>query len=240
MMIMWFFAPPKALHAFAVRAAAFVDVLRDGGRADKADAGDRVVVEDRVDRFLVTVDDLQDTVGQARLLHQFGQHHRARRVTFRGLQDEGVAADKCRGHFPHRDHGGEVERRDSGSHANGLAHGIHVDTGARAVGVFALQQMRRADAELDHLKAALHVALGVGDGLAVFAAQRLGQLVHVAVQEADEGHHYARTPLRVRGGPADLRARGVGHGGLDLGGGGECHLRLHLTCGRVPDIRGAP
>jgi hypothetical protein len=65
---------------------------------------------------------------------------------------------------------------------------IHVDAGARAVGVLALQQVRRADAELRHFEPALHVALGVGDGLAVLARQRLGQLVHVAVQQLDELH----------------------------------------------------
>jgi hypothetical protein len=52
--------------------------------------------------------------------------------------------------------------------------------------------VRRADAELDHFEPALHVALGVGQGLAMLAAQRLGQLVHVAVQQADEFHHHPR------------------------------------------------
>ena len=123
------------------------------------------------------------------------------RVALGRLEDEGVAAGDRRGHLPHRDHGGEVERRDARDHAERLAHGIHVDAGAGAVGELALQQMRRADAELDHLEPALHVALGVGEGLAMFAAERLGQLVHVAVEQAHELHHHARAALRVRGAP---------------------------------------
>jgi hypothetical protein len=142
------------------------------------------VVEDRVDRLLVAVDDLQDALGQARLDHQFGQHQRHRRVALGRLEDEGVAAGDGRAELPHRDHGGEVERRDAGGHAQRLAHRIHVDAGAGALGEFALQQMRRADAELDHFEPALHVALGVGQVLPCSRAQRLGQLVHVAVQQA--------------------------------------------------------
>jgi hypothetical protein len=36
--------------------------------------------------------------------------------------------------------------------------------------------MRRADAEFDDLEAALDVALGVGDGLAMLAGEQFGQL----------------------------------------------------------------
>jgi hypothetical protein len=35
--------------------------------------------------------------------------------------------------------------------------------------------MRRADAEFDHLEAALDVALGVGNGLAMLAGEQFGQ-----------------------------------------------------------------
>ena len=49
---------------------------------------------------------------------------------------------------------------------------IEVDAGAGAFGVFALQQMRNAAGELDHFEAALDVALGVGEGLAVLGRQK--------------------------------------------------------------------
>ena len=86
--------------------------------------------------------------------------------------------------LPHRDHGREVERRDAGDDAERLAHRVDVDAGAGAVGVLALQQMRDAAGELDHLEAALDVALGVGDGLAVLAREAVGELVVVARRRA--------------------------------------------------------
>ena len=57
----------ERLHALPVRGAARVDILRDVGRADEADRRDVGMVEDRVDHFLVAVDDVEDAVGQARL-----------------------------------------------------------------------------------------------------------------------------------------------------------------------------
>ena len=51
-----------------------------------------LMVEDRVDHLLVAVDDVEDAVGQARFLHQFGKAHRHRGIALGRLQDEGVAA----------------------------------------------------------------------------------------------------------------------------------------------------
>jgi hypothetical protein len=86
----------EALHALAVAAQPRVDILRDRGRADEADRRCRDV-ENAVDRFLVAVDDIQDTRRQARLEHQFGQHQRHRGVALGRLQDEGVAAGDAPG-----------------------------------------------------------------------------------------------------------------------------------------------
>ena len=54
---------------------------------------------------------------------------------------------------------GKLNGRDAGHDAQRLAHGIDVDAGAGALGVFALQRVRDAAGELDHLQAALDVAL---------------------------------------------------------------------------------
>ncbi len=108
--------------------------------------------------------------------------HRHAGIALRGLQDEGVAAGDRGRELPHRDHRREIERRDAGDDAERLAHRIDVDAGAGAFGVLALHQMRNAAGELDDLEAALDVALGVGNGLAVLARQQLGQLVVVALR----------------------------------------------------------
>jgi hypothetical protein len=51
-----------------------------------------------------------------------------------------------------------------------LPHRVHVDARARAVRELALEEVRRADAELDDLQAPLDVARGVWQRLAVLAA----------------------------------------------------------------------
>ncbi len=133
----------------------------------------------RVDRFLVAVDDVEHARRQAGFDQQFGEAHRHRRIALRRLQDEGVAAGDRRREFPHRDHRREVERRDAGDDAERLAHRIEVDAGAGALGVLALHQVRHAAGELDHLDAALDVALGVGQRLAVLGGEQGGERIHV-------------------------------------------------------------
>ena len=57
--------PAERLHALAVLRAGLVDVARDRRRADEADRGDVRVLEQRVDRDLVAVDDVEDAVREA-------------------------------------------------------------------------------------------------------------------------------------------------------------------------------
>ena len=102
-----------------------------------------------------------------------------------------------------------------------LAQREHVDAGAGGFAEFALQQMRDADGELDHLEPALDVAARVRHGLAMLGRQQPGEGVHVAVDEVDEAHHHAGAALRVLLRPCDLGGGGVVDGGGDLGGAGK-------------------
>ena len=94
----------EALHAFAVGAAGRIDIFGDRRGADEADRLDARIVEQRIDRFLVAVDDVENAGRQAGFDDQFGEPHRHRRVSLRRLEDEGIAAGDRRGEFPHRDH----------------------------------------------------------------------------------------------------------------------------------------
>ena len=158
---MWFFAPPKHCDRLPLAADGLVDVLRDVGAADEADSLDVGVVQDGVDGFLVALDHLEHTRGQAGLEEQFGQSHRDRRVALRRLENEGISACQRGPGLPQRDHRREVERGDTGDHAERLADRVDVDTRSGALGELTLEQMRDADGELDDLDAALDVALGV-------------------------------------------------------------------------------
>ena len=196
-------------------------------------------VEQRVDRLLVAVDDVEHAGRQAGLDQQLGEPHRHRRIALRRLEDEGVAAGERRREFPHRDHGREIERRDAGDDAERLAHRVEVDAGAGAFGVLALHQVRDAAGELDHLEAALDVALGVGDGLAVLGREELGEVLDVLLDQLQELEHDPRAPLRVGRGPGRLRGLGIGDGLLDLGLGGEGDLGLDLAGIGVEHVAGA-
>ena len=62
----------QRLHALAVLRGGRVDVLGDRGRADEADRGDVGMLQQRVDRLLVAVDDVEHARRQPGLGQQLG------------------------------------------------------------------------------------------------------------------------------------------------------------------------
>lgn len=226
----------EALGALAVGGGGLVDVLGDRGGADEADGLDALVGEQHVDDGLVAVDDVEHAGGQPGLDEQLGQAQRHGRVALGRLEHERVSARDGRAGLPQRDHRGEVERGDAGDDAERLAHRVDVDAGAGGVGELALEQVRDAGGELDHLEAALDVALGVGDGLAVLGGQQPGQVLHVVLHELQELHQHPGALLRVERRPFLLRLDGVRDDGLGLGDVGEGNAGLHLTGVGVEDV----
>jgi hypothetical protein len=197
------------------------------------------VVEDGIHRHLVAVDDVEDPVGQARLLVELGHPQGHRRVTLGRLEHEGVAAgDRDRVH-PHRDHDREVERGDPGRDPERLADRVAVDLGGDVLGEVALEQVGDAGGDLDDLHAALDLAGRVGYDLAVLGGDDPGQLVAVALQQLQEPEHHPG-PLDG-GGVAPGRVGGPGRldGGVDVLAGGVGDLGALLTGGRVVDGAGA-
>ena len=212
-----------------MRAAGGVDVFGDRRGADEADRLDAWVGEQRVDRFLVAVDDVEHAFRQPGLHQQLGEPHRHRWIALRRLEDEGVAAGERGRELPHRDHGREVERRDAGDDAERLAQREQIDAGSGALAEFALQQVRDAARELDHFESALDVAFGVGDGLAVLGGQELGEAVELLLHELEELEQDPRASLRIGRGPGRLRRLGIGDGRLHFRSLGEADLGLHLA-----------
>ncbi len=96
--------------------------------------------------------------------------------------------------------------------------------------------MRRAKREFDHLDAALDVALGVGDRLAVLAGENVGELVVVPGDEVEELHQDARAALRIDRGPGRLRSFRVLDRGADFRLGRERHMRPHRAVHRLEDF----
>ena len=190
--------------------------------------------QNRIHCGLVALHDVQDARHVdadrgPRLDHQLGEAHGDGRVALGRLQDEGIAAGDGDAEHPHRDHRGEVERRDPGADAERLAHRIDVDPRPRAFREFALQRMGNAAGELDDLKAALDVAFRVRDHLAVLAGERLGQRVHLALDEPLEFEHDTGPALRIDARPPRLRLQRARHGGVDIGRGREIDPCLDQT-----------
>src|SRR6185503_14635402 len=103
----------------------------------------------------------------------------------------------------------------------------------------ALQQVRNAAGELDHLEAALDVALGVRERLAVLGREQRREAVVFGLHELEELEHDAGAPLRIGGRPGRLRGRRIGDRRLDLGFRRESDPRLHLTGVGIEDVAGA-
>jgi hypothetical protein len=229
----------QGLDSLAVFRAAPVDVLGDRGGADERHRRDARVVEDRVHRDLVTVDDAEHAVRQPGVGVQLGDEVRDRRVALAGLEDERVpGGDRHRVH-PHGHHDREVEGRDARDDPEGLAERQRVDVGGDLVGVVALEEAGQAAGELGDLHAADDLALGVRHGLAVLGRDDPRHLVGVLVDEVAEGEHDPHAAGQRHLPPGFERLAGGGDGRVDVGGLGEQHLRLLLPGGRVVDGGGA-
>ena len=96
--------------------------------------------------------------------------------------------------------------------------------------------MRDAASELDNFEATLNVALGVGEGFAVFGRQQPGERVEFLLGQVEEFHHDACAPLRVRGRPGRLRRFGNRDRLLDLGMLGEGDFGLNLAGVRIENV----
>ncbi len=231
----------QRLHALARRASPAVDVLGDRRRADEAHRLDVGMVEDRVDRFLVAVDDVEHAGREAGLLEQLPDQHRCRRIALRRLQDEGVAAGDGDRIHPHRHHGREVERRDAGDDAERLAVGPAVDLGADIAAVLALQEMRDAAGEIDDVDAARR-ARPARRRASCRARREIVRAISSAFRSSSSlKRNIVLDALeRRRRAPAGGRLLGGGDGGIHLRRGRERQLGRLLAGRGIEDGRQAP
>ena len=202
------------------------------------------MVENGVDHFLVAVDDVENAVGQTRFLHQLRESHGDGRIPLRGLEDERVTAGDRHSEHPHRDHRWKVERRDPGPDAERLAHRIDIDARTGPNRIFAFQRLRDAARIFDDFQAALNVAFGIRNDLAVLGTEEMREFVHVRFDQLLEPEHHAGAALRVGRGPGGLRAscrfhrrfevcrRAQADMGLNLALVGIEHFALALPAGK--------
>jgi hypothetical protein len=143
--------------------------------------------------------------GRPASCEQLGDAQRRRRVALGRLQDEAVAAGDGHRVHPHRHHGGEVERRDAGDHAERLAAPA-VDGRADVLAVLALQQLRAPQAYSTTSMPRCDLAQRVVSTLPCSSVISAGDLVGVLVEQLLEAEHDLRALQRRRVGQAGKAA----------------------------------
>ena len=124
---MWFFAPPSACTRLPARVPRLVDVARDRRRADERHRLDVGVLEQRVDRDLVAVHDVEHAGREPGFGPQLREPVGRRRILLARLEHDGVARRDRDREEPARHHRREVERADDRDDAERLAQRVHVD-----------------------------------------------------------------------------------------------------------------
>ena len=108
-----------------------------------------------------------------------------------------------------------------------------VDAGADILRHLALQKLRRRGRELDHLHAALDLALGIGQDLAVLLGDDGGERIDTLLEEVQEAVEDTRAAERGRAGPARRRGLRRRDRGLHLGRAAEPHGTDRLAGRRI-------
>ena len=224
------------LHALAVGNAAIVHIMRNVGRADKADRANCWVIKNGIDHFFIAMHNLTNAFGQASFDKQFGKAHRHAWVTLAWFDDERITRRDGGAAHPQGDHAGKVERRDASADTDWLAHRIDINAGASALAIFTLQHMRNTTAKFDDLKATLNIALAISNHFAMLGRQHMRKLIHIGFNQTFEFEHNPRAALWVGYRPCWLRRQCRLHGTLKHCRIAQPHTRLNATIVRVHDI----
>ena len=225
-----------ALHPLAISRASLVYVPSGGIPSDKGDSSDVRIITNEVDTVVLAVDDIDHAVRKTGLLEQLEQRHAGGGVPLTWLHDVGVATDGRHREHPERDHGGEVEGRDTSTHPKGRPEGGEIHVLADSGHGLAQQQVCVAAAVLHHLQPSHHVALGVGQGLALLQGDQLGQLSDVGLDELLVSEHDLLSRHCTGLTPGSKCRLGTLHCLLHLGLGSLGHLGDHLVSGGVVDV----
>src|SRR5262249_30150083 len=101
--------------------------------------------------------------------------------------------------------------------------------GSGALAEFTFHQVWNPASELHDLEAALDVALGVREGLAVLGGEQASQIVVLALDQFQELEHYAGAALWIGRSPVLEGSFRIGDPLFRLGLTGERHLGLDLA-----------
>jgi hypothetical protein len=98
------------------------------------------------------------------------------------------------GEHPQRYHRREIEGRDAGHHAQGLAYGIAIDPIGDVLSDLALEQVGSAGCELHHFHPSSDFASGVGQRLAVLGCDHRREFSNPLLHDVEEAIEDASAP----------------------------------------------
>ena len=184
-------------------------------------------------------DDIDDPGGDARLLGQHRQRQRAERRFCGGFDDDSATGGQRRARLA-GDHGyREIPRSDGGDHAHRLLDGCQPAIAAKARDGAAIGALALLGEPLDKAGAIGHLALGLGQRLALLAGHDAGQLVAVSGDGGKPGVELVAALLGGQRRPGRLRCVGCRDGAAGILGIHVGHLGNDGTAGGVGDLEGA-
>ena len=225
----------QRLNALAIAGGGFIDVLGHRRGAHETDGFHIGMLQQAVDGNAIALQHRKDAIGHARLLDEFRQIERHRRVAFRGFQKKGISARDGVSEHPHRHHRREVEWRNTRHHTQWLADLIYIHAAADLFGKAALQHLRNAAGKLNIFEAAGDFAHRVGHRLAVFESDQFGDPAAVGVDQFAQLEHRLGATREGRCPPAEKGLVRHCDGVVDIGDASQLNLRARLSGRGIPD-----
>src|SRR5207244_8508448 len=137
-----------------------------------------------------------------------------------------------------RNHGGKIERSDSGAHPERLADGVAIDAAGDVLEAFTHEQRWDAAGELDHLDASANVASRFSQRLAMLARVTPNEIIEMFFEQRLETKENAGSFGWRRFRPARESLGGALDGGIDLRGAAHRGLGDHFARRRIMDRAG--
>lgn len=142
--------------------------------------------EDGVHSFFCAVDHVDHALRETNLLDEFeNKLHRGRNF-FGRLDDVGVASRQRIGQIPKRNHAWKIERRNRGTHTNGLANHNLVNARGDIFNELALAHVRHPASNFDVLEGTYHFGFGFFKRFAAFIGDELGNLIMIGTHEVTQ------------------------------------------------------
>jgi hypothetical protein len=232
------FGTAESEHPFSGVDAALVDEFGDGSGTDKGGCCDAGVVKDGFDSGAVALNDIENAVGEAGLLEEFGESEWGEGDLLRGLENEGVAAGDGDGEHPHGNHGGKVEGGDACDHAERESAGVAIDAWADFE-EFAGDELWEGAGVFDDFETFFDTGFGFGGELAVFARNEEGEFVDILFDEVFEFEEDLDAVFDREGRPRGESLVGDGDDAIDFGGVAESEVAQNGTVERAGDFAGS-